>query len=289
MTLNEFFENIYRPLKLRGKSLATVRLYGNTLKQYAKFLGHTPTVEEDLTDLQIARYLEARGRYRSPLTAEKERNQLCALWRCAADQCLLKARPCLPPATIPFRVPTAWSIEQLQSLLTAAKAAPGMIGDVPARIYWPALIQTLWQSAERVGAILAVEKVDYTKPMILVRAEYRKGGKRDKLYSFTPGLCELLDILVRSNLSSTKLFAWPKDRLYLWQRFGKIVAAAGLDKGRRNKFHQLRRSAATHFAAAGGDPVALLDHSSPRITRAYLDPRYVDTGPKPCDVLPSID
>lgn len=289
MTLRDFFETIYRPLKLRGRSLATVRLYGNTLRQYAKFLGHEPTVEEDLTDLQIARYLEARGRYRSPLTAEKERNQLCALWRCAADQSLLKLRPCIPPANIPFRVPTAWSIEQLKSLVNAAKVAPGMIGDVPAYVFWTALIQVLWQSAERVGAILAVEKADYTRPNVLVRAEYRKGGKRDKLYTFTEPLCDLLDVLARSNQSSPKLFAWPKDRLYLWALFGKLVAAAGLDKGRRNKFHQLRRSAATHFAAGGGDPVALLDHSSPRITRAYLDPRYVDTGPKPCDVLPKID
>lgn len=288
MTLSQFFDDYYRPLKLRGRSLNTVRLYANTIKQYEKYLGRTATIEEDLNDLQVSRFLEHRSRQRSAFTSEKERNQLCALWRCAADRRLVELRPCIPVTPIPFRVPTAWSIEQLKTLLATAKVVPGMIGDVPARIWWTALIQVLWQSAERIGAILSVEKVDYTRPMILVRAEHRKGGKRDKLFTFTDPVCDLLDVLAKSK-NGPRLFAWPKGYEYLWNRFGKIVKAAGLEGGRRNKFHQLRRSAATHYAARGGDPTALLDHSSPRITKAYLDPRFIDTGPKPCEVLPGID
>jgi integrase len=165
---------------------------------------------------------------------------------------------------------------------------PGMIGDVPARIWWPALIQVLWQSAERVGAILSVRKDDYMRPRMLVRAEYRKGGKRDQLYTFSDSVCDLLDILMTSR-NGPQLFSWPKQREYMWDRFGRIVTAAGLGGGRRVKFHQLRRSAATHYAARGGDATALLDHSNPRITRAYLDPRFIDTGPKPCDILPELE
>jgi site-specific recombinase XerD len=288
MTLSQFFDEYYRPLKLRGRSANTVRLYANTLKQYEKFLGRQATIEADLNDLQVSRYLEHRSRSRSPFTAEKERNQLCALWRCAADRRMTEMRPCIPVTLIPFRVPTAWSIDQLKTLIATAKVTPGMIGDVPARIWWTALIQVLWQSAERIGAIMCVEKVDYTRPMILVRAEHRKGGKRDKLFTFSDPLCDLLDVLAKSK-NGPRLFAWPRGYEYLWNRFGKIVKAAGLEGGRRNKFHQLRRSAATHYAARGGDPTALLDHSSPRITKAYLDPRFIDTGPKPCDVLPGID
>lgn len=288
MTLNQFFDDFYRPLKLRGRSVNTVRLYANTITQYGKFLGRAPTVEQDLNDLQVSRYLEHRSRQRSPHTSEKERNQLCALWRCACDRRLLELRPCIPVTPIPFRIPTAWSIEQLKTLLDTAKVMPGMVGDVPARIWWTALIQVLWQSAERVGAILSVDKADYSRPRILVRAEVRKGGKRDKLYTFTDPVCDLLDLLAASK-NGPRLFAWPRGYEYLWNRFGKIVKAAGLEGGRRNKFHQLRRSAATHFAARGGDPTALLDHSSPRITRAYLDPRFIDTGPKPCDILPGLD
>lgn len=287
MRLSEFFADYYKPLRLRGGSQNTARLYANTIRQFSKFLGRDATLE-DLTDLSVSRYLDNRCENRALHTADKERNQLLAMWRCAADRRMIEMRPTVPTSRIPFRVPTAWSIDELKRLVAVAKVESGMVGDVPARIFWTALIQVLWQSAERVGAILGADKSDYARPRILVRAELRKGGKRDKLFTLTESVCELLDILVRSK-NGPLLFSWPKNRLYLWQKFGKIVERAGLPGGRRAKFHQLRRSAATHYAAGGGDATALLDHSSPRVTRAYLDPRYVDTGPQPCDVLPPID
>jgi integrase len=293
MTLDSFFADYYKPLKLRGRSENTVRLYRNTLKQYAEFLGRPATLEDDLNDLQVARYLEKRSSERSPFTAEKERNQLCALWRCAADRRMIEMRPCVPPTQIPARIPTAWTIESLRKILAVAKVLPtrgklGMVGDVPERIFWPALILVLWQCAERIGAIMAVKKEDYVRPRIIVQAEYRKGGKRDKLYTFTDQTCDLLDILMQSK-NGPHLFEWPKCYSYLWGRFGEIVKKAGIEGGRRSKFHMLRRSAATHFLRMGGDPVALLDHSSPKITKAYIDPRLIDTGPQPCDVLPDIN
>lgn len=282
----EFFREVYRPLRLRGRSPATVRLYENTIKQFSKFLAR-PASLADLNDLEVSRYLEHRGSTRSPFTGEKERNQLCSLWRCAADRRLVADRPCVPPTPMPIRVPQAWSIDELKKLLTFAKVAKGKVGEVAAAVFWPALILALWQSAERIGAILSVCKSDYARPRLLVRAEYRKGGKRDKLYSFTSETCDLLDALAAANNGPT-LFAWPGNKTYLWNRFGKLIDKAAISSGKRCKFHQLRRSAATHFFAKGGDATALLDHSSPRITKAYLDPRYIDTGPRPCDVLPDI-
>jgi len=286
MVLSDFFRQVYRPLRLRGRSPNTARLYENTIHQFDKFLGRPATLA-DLTDLEVSRFLEHRASVRSPFTSEKERNQLCSLWRCACDRRLLDERPCIPPTPLPVRVPQAWSIDELKRLITHAKVSPGKVGDVPARVFWSAMIQVLWQSAERVGAILACRKGDYTRPRLLVRAEYRKGGKRDKLYSFTDETCDLLDALASTG-ESPMLFAWPSAKGYLWNRFGKLIDRAGLGGNKRCKFHQLRRSAATHFCAAGGDPTALLDHSSPRITKAYLDPRYIDTGPRPCDVLPDL-
>jgi site-specific recombinase XerD len=286
ITLTEFFKDYYKPLRLRGRSANTVRLYGNTVKQFGKFLGRAPTLE-DLSDLTMSRYLDHRCADRSVFTAEKERSQLFAMWRCAADRRLIEYRPTLQVTQMPTRIPTAWSIEQLKSLLATAKVATGNIGDVPARVFWPALILVLWQSAERIGAIMACRKSDYVRPRLLVRAEYRKGGKRDKLYTFTDPVCDLLDVLASSGKSEA-LFNWTKNREYMWPLFGKLIEQAGLPAQKKARFHQLRRSAATHFTASGGDAVALLDHSNPKTTKAYLDPRFIDTGPKPCDVLPEI-
>ena len=286
-TLSEFFDSTYRPLKLRGRSANTTRLYRNTIRQFGLHLSRPPTLD-DLNDLCVAQYLTARGESRSPYTAEKERNQLLSLWRCAADRRLVDLRPCIPPAPLPVRVPEAWSIEQLRRLLVTAKAASGRVGSIPASLFWPTLISVLWESAERISAMLAVEVADYNRPRILVRAEHRKGGRRDRLYEFTAATCDLLDC-VSVSVPGPLMFDWPLSRGYLWNRFGKIVSAAGLGGAKRRQFHQLRRSAATHFCARGGDPTALLDHSSPRVTKAYLDPRFLDTGPKPCDVLPDLN
>ena len=283
-TLQKFFDDYYRPLKLRGRSPNTSRLYGCTLRAFSRWLGYAATLD-DLTDLTISRYLEHRASERSPYTAEKDRAQLLALWRFAADRSMLRDRPCVPPAPLPERVPVAWSVDQLQALMRAAAATRGYVGAVPAGIWYTALLSVLWESAERIGAILACEPGDFLPPVLTVRAEYRKGGKRDRVYRLSPETCEL----VVKACGSRRLFEWPRCHTYLWGKYKEVVARAGLGHDRKVGFHQLRRSAASHYAALGGDACKLLDHSSPRITqRWYLDRRMTDREPPAFEVLPKI-
>lgn len=284
MLLTELFENLYRPLRLRGRSANTTRLYGCTLRSFSKWLGYEATLQ-DLTDLTISRFLEYRASIRSPYTAEKERSQLLSLWRLAADRNLLKDRPCVPPGTLPERTPEAWSLEQMQALMRAAEATRGTVGNVEARYWYPALISVLWETAERIGAVLACTPHDFVPPTLAVRAEYRKGGKRDRIYRLSEETCER----VRLACGTRRIFEWTQNPGYLWLRYKDVVARAGLGTSRKCGFHQLRRTAASHYAALGGDPVKLLDHSSPRITqRWYLDRRMTDREPPACDVLPKI-
>jgi integrase len=285
MTLQHFFDNYYRPLRLRGRSANTSRLYGCTIRSFWKWLCHEPTLA-DLNDLTISRFLEYRGGIRSPYTAEKERTQLVSLWRFAADRNLVTDRPCVPPAPLPDRIPEAWSIDQLRALMKAACATPGRIGQIPAGVWYPALITVLWETAERIGAVLLCQPADFSPPFLHVRAEYRKGGKRDKAYRLSPVACDL----VARACGQHRVFEWIGSREYLWTKYKDVVKRAGLPTGRKCGFHQLRRSAASHYTSLGGDAVKLLDHSSPRITnRWYLDRRLTDREPPPCDVLPSIN
>jgi integrase len=284
MLLTTLFSDFYRPLRLRGRSPNTSRLYGCTLRSFSRWLNYTATTE-DLSELLLSRYLEHRAATRSAYTAEKERSQLCALWRFAADRRIVDTRPEVPPTPLPERVPQAWSIDQLQALMRSAAATRGSVGSVPAGVWFPALISVLWETAERIGAILECVADDLTPPILLVRAEYRKGGKRDQPHRLSAATCEL----VWKARGEKRLLEWPQNRGHLWKRYAEIVARAGLGHGRRLAFHQLRRSAASHYAALGGDAVKLLDHSSPRITnRWYIDRRITDRGPQACDVLPRI-
>lgn len=285
MLLQHLFDQMYRPLRLRGRSSNTTRLYGCTIRAFGKWLGYDPTVD-DLTDLTLSRYLDHRAATRSPYTAEKERSQLCSLWRFAADRRIVEVRPEVPPAPLPDRVPRAWTLGELGAIYRAAAATRGYVGPVPAGVWFSALVSVLWETAERIGAVLECRPDDFASPHLHVLAEYRKGSKRDRIYRLSSRTCDLLT----QARGQTRLLEWKKSRTLLWKHYADVVARAGLGKGRHLSFHALRRSAASHYAARGGDPVQLLDHSSPRIThRWYLDRRLTDTGPAPCDVLPEIN
>jgi integrase len=285
MLLQHLFDQFYRPLRLRGRSANTTRLYGCTIRAFGKWLGYPPTID-DLSDLTLSRYLDHRAATRSPYTAEKERSQLCSLWRFAADRGIMTTRPEVPPAPLPDRVPRAWTLAELGAIYRAAIATRGTVGRVPAGIWYAALVSVLWESAERIGAVLECRPGDFDGTHLHVRAEYRKGGKRDRIYRLSSRTCGLL-VQARG---VARLFDWPRSHTLLWAKYADIVARAGLGRGRHLSFHALRRSAASHYAARGGDPVQLLDHSSPRIThRWYLDRRLTDRGPAPCDVLPGLE
>lgn len=285
MLLQDLFDEFYRPLRLRGRSSNTTRLYGCTIRAFGKWLGSQPTVD-DLTDLTLSRYLEYRAATRSPYTAEKERSQLCSLWRFAADRRIVATKPEVPPAPLPDRIPRAWTLDELGSIYRAAAASRGYVGRVPAGVWYAALVSVLWETAERIGAVMECTPDDFSGSTLHVLAEYRKGSKRDRLYRLSSRTASLLE----KARGTRRLLEWPCSRTLLWAKYADIVARAGLGRGRSLSFHALRRSAASHYAARGGDPVQLLDHSSPRITHKwYLDRRMTDNGPAPCDVLPEIN
>ena len=74
LTLRELFDEKYKPLRLRGRSQNTVRLYGCTIRSFSKYL-RTEARLSDLTDLTVSGFLEKRCIECSPY-AEKERTQL---------------------------------------------------------------------------------------------------------------------------------------------------------------------------------------------------------------------
>lgn len=292
ITLQELFESKYRPLRLRGRSQNTIRLYGCTLRSFSKWLTR-PARLSDLNDMTVSSFLDVRASECSPYTSEKERTQLLCLWRFAADLNLKDVRPMVQQAPLPEIVPTAWSIEDMQSLFRAARCTREPVGDVPGRIWWPGLISVLWETAERIGAIMSTVPTDLSRPHLLCRAEVRKGGKSAKFYLLSNETIEYLEAIDGKD----KLFPWPYAPNSLFRKFGHIVTRAGLGtgfgyNGRRGlKFHQIRRTAASHFAKSQGAHAAtqLLDHASPRTTRKwYLDQRMVDNQAKPSEVLPQL-
>ena len=285
MKLQAFFDNYYRPLKLRGRSQATSKLYGCTIRSFGKVLMRDPTLEDLSNEVELARFLEHRQATVSPYSAEKERSQLMSMARLANERRMIPSLPTCPPGVLPDRVPKAWTDDELRRLFAAAASTPGRVGSVPASEFWPALILCAFESGERIGALLAAKPEHYGRPFLHVPAESRKGGRRARVYELSDELCDRLERL----MGGEYIFNWPHPETYLWDRYKKIRERAGIT-GKRQAFQQVRRSAISHIAKAGGDPVAFAGHAQAATTkRWYLDPRMVPRGPRPSDLLPKMD
>jgi site-specific recombinase XerD len=287
MQLENFYEDFYRPLRLRGRSPETTRLYHCTIRSFGKWLGRTPMLADIADEMTLARYVDHRQATRSPYTAEKERSQLMSMARLANERRMIPALPSCPPCVLPDRIPTAWSEEELRRLFAAAAASRGHISRVPAGEWFVTLLLVAFETGERIGALLEVEPRHYGRPFLHIPAEVRKGGRRARVYELSEAACARVERLAKVNTS--RLFAWDRSHTYLWDRLRSILARAGLS-GKRLGFQQIRRSAISHLAAAGGDPVAFAGHAQAATTkRWYLDPRYAGRGPRPADLLPRLD
>jgi integrase len=197
-------------------------------------------------------------------------------------------RPAVAPELVPERVPRAFTTDELARLAAAARLSSGWVGPVPARAWFPALIAVGLETGERINAILSTPRHCWNRPTLTVPAGVRKGRRQERVYELSPEACDLVD-QVAAHTGPT-VFWWEASGTALRKRWKTITRRAGLGDGREVQFHALRRSTASHLAAAGLDATAFLGHSSDRITRrSYLDPRVVDARrPKAWQAMPRI-
>lgn len=270
--LLDFFETVYDPLRLRGKSELTRHHYRVQIRHFHRYLRRAPTLA-DLTDDGVARFLSWFRKGRSPATVNKARNCLLAMWRLAARKTLVAVWPDVAPEPEPERVPRAWMPEELTKLFGACQLEEGEVGGVPAAKWFRCIHLCMWDTAERVHAVMALRwsDVDLANGWVIVPAEARKGKHRDKAFSLHPDTVAALREIQEPRREL--VFPWPFDVSYLYVRYKKLLRRAGLPTDRKSKFHRMRKSAASYMEAAGGNATDFLDHSSRDTTKAYLDPR----------------
>lgn len=274
MKLITFFERWYLPLRLGAASPNGRRLHLVSLRNFDRFLGRTAFLR-DLTDENLVRFQAWHlDRGNSPYTANRDVARLLAQWRLACRKSKLKIWPDVRYVPEPRREPRAWNRQQLRRLFAVLEKIEGVIAGVPAAGWWVALHWLMWATGERVGALMALEWTAYEAPAWLcVPAEARKGQTADKVYRLSVDACEALAAI---RLPARRLiFPWDRSKNILWRRYKRILRAAGLPDDRKSMFHRMRKSAASHLEAAGGNATELLGHSDRKVTLAYLDVRIV--------------
>jgi len=281
MLLSDFFEQVYAPNKLRGKSERSYILYRLCLKRYAETIGKPPTLA-DLTNENILKHLKRR-RGVAAATRNKELAELTAMWRYAVQKQMHTGWPTIDAENEPYRTPRAWKHDDVSALLAACQRAPGLIGACPAWLFWTTLVNLCLETGERIGAVLQCEWTWLEGDSINVLAEARKGAKRDKLHRLSPYTVSLIQQMKRYK-ESKQIFHWPYSYTYIWNRYRKLLESAGLPTGRGFAMHRLRKTCASVAYAAGLDPQEILDHTDRRTTQRYLDPSFTRQT-QPAEIL----
>lgn len=279
----------YFPTSVTIRSEKTRSHYRGAMSDLKEAVGHDPTLS-DLNDEAFGKMmamLAARGL--SAHSVNERRNKLRALWEWCARKKLVDEFPTIARMKAPRRIPRAWTIEQIRRLMAACRKEPGeLLPGVLAADWWMALGFLQWDTAERIGALLACQWdwLDTESATLLIPAEARKGQDSDALFMLGPSTMAALARLKPAG--QELILPWPQSQATFYSRYGDILLRAGLPTDRKSKTHRMRKSVASHLQARGHDAAMALGHSTPQVTRdSYLDPSIVGK-PALTSVLPSL-
>lgn len=292
-TVAHFFQTVYKPQTQRGSSRFHVLNYLAMLRKLPICFKRDLLLSE-LSAATLAEFLawcEETGL--APGRVKCMRSCLLAIWRYAHDSHLAAPVAGVRRMKIPHEEPDAWSLRELARIIEAArqlKAEP--INGIPANDFWTAMLLVGWYTGLRRRALFAIEpkNVDLASGWIYVPAKAMKNslGKR---FRIGPDAIEAVRAIF--DRSRRFLFAAVGGELSQCVRrdFPKILRAAEVEGSclQTCHFHKLRRTTATHVAAAAGLAAAsaLLGHGSPELLKRYIDRRYI-VGNDATDFLPTI-
>lgn len=266
----------------RVSSAETVRLIGVVARNFGRFLGRDP-LAADLTDSNIRAFVAARRQAgRSLATIDGEVAKLMAVAKYAA----LRGFVSPPTMRVPKSAtpaPQAFLRGQLRRLWRSAYRSQAAIAGVPGCAYWPALLDLLWDSGERIRAIYQIERADIDLAGRWVTFRRRKGGGRTLVKRIRRTTANNLRRLLQASTLDRPFAGVCMGTIY--NQYHHLLADAGLPTDRHSKFHCLRKSHASYLHVAGGDSRESLGHSSDAVTvRHYFDSRI--TGKRqPIDLL----
>ncbi len=273
MKLLELFE-LYVRKRLRVASPHTIRLYRHSIAAFEVTLKREATTDDlvdDNLDDHMARIVSSGL---AVATANKDYAQITAIWRFGNRNRLVDTWPNVRPYPEPERVPLGWLPSDLNKLFEAIATEEGSICAAPASLWWRTLILVLLDSGERIGAIRKLTRESLQGNCLLVVAEHRKRKTRDKLFELSPVTLDNLKLLLMAHRCS-HLFPWDRCETYVYNRYKKILARAGLSVDSKSKFHRLRKTVASAVKNQGGDATAAMDHATAKTTQRYLDIRIV--------------
>jgi integrase len=158
--------------------------------------------------------------------------------------------------------------------MKAATEYEGIIGGVPAAIFFPALFALCLETGERMGAIRSLRREDIDLRGRWITYNHRKMQGDPLVKQISRTTAKAIGHLLAACPHETPFGHVHATTLYF--HYKRILRAAGLPDDRRSMLHRLRRTHASYLQLRGGNPTISLGHSSDAVTkRHYLDARIV--------------
>lgn len=265
----------YKLRNLISASESSIKAWDIAFRMYDRFLGRDALIS-DLTDDTMSGFIHWRkSRGVAAATVNRDLVSLLACWRWGHRIGVVPCWPQVQLLKVPNRTPLAWTQDEFTQLLTAARSVPGHVGAIRACDWWPALLLTLFDTAERISAVLSLEwsNTQLDSGWVRFPAETRKGQRDDSLVKLHPQTCDALRVLKQPK--HQRVFHWPFCKERIWAHYGRLLDRAGLPNDRTRKFHCVRKTTASYVEAAGGNATKALRHVHRKTTESYLDPRIV--------------
>lgn len=297
MTLRDLLTDRIAPLK--NLSDRSVRMYESTLDRFRDFLGHEPTVD-DLDDLTAAKFLRWRqatqhSRFKkiSPASLAKDSAHLRSLWTWLAKKRWKRSDgeliefPDYARPRVPKPVPKAYKAEELAKLVEAAKHRKGAVAGKPAAWYWVTKLQAMFQTGERIGAVMALRwsEVDLERHTLTFLAATRKGHRETITRPITPALAKIL--AMHKGAPEERVWPWLEDRemLSCYASLKVLCRTAGVPY---KPFHAIRKATASYLKKAGISAKKQLGHSSEEMAETHYYDEDITGRESNLDYLPDI-
>jgi integrase len=298
MTLRELLIDRVAPLK--NLSDRTTAMYLSTLDRFRDFLGHEPTVD-DLDDLVVSKFLRwrqvtqhSKWKLISPASLAKDSAHLRSLWGWLAKKRWKKSNgellefPDYARPKVPRPVPKAFKAEDLARLVATARTRKGYIAGVPAAWYWPTKIMAMFQTGERIGAVLEIRwaQVDFERHTLTFLAASRKGRSETLTRPITPELSRML--ATQKGAPNERVWPWLDDREML-SLYGSLRVLCKLAGVEYHPFHSIRKSTASYLKRAGISAKKQLGHSSEEMAEHHYYSEDIVGRENNLEHLPDID
>ncbi len=293
-TVWHLFETSYRPTRMVGCAISTVKEYRFTFRLMREHFERDLRIDEQ-TDGIAAEHLEwLLAKEYLPVTVNGYRGCWFTVWRHAVEKHLIDRPPCVRKLRVDLDEPDAWDDVEGSRIIEATAVLRDwrpIAGVFLADKFFRALLLVGYWAALRRGSLLKLKRSDISieTGWLSVGGNQMK-NRRGRKYLMAP---DAIDAVRQIWLPDRELlFPFPHTDKYLYRCINELLRVAEVAPSTRRsmtKLHKWRRTAGTQAAVHGGleAAICLLNHSGPDVTKRYIDPTKLP-GRDMTKILPSL-